>query len=75
MVQEKKFQGRPEGADLLSKDPILVYEKALLASGDLSDSDNSDLKECAKREVDEAIQFARESQFASPESALDHVFA
>jgi len=68
---------RPEGEkeDLLRKDPILVYEKALLASGDLSESDNSDLKEYAKREVDEAIQFARESQFASPASALDHVFA
>jgi pyruvate dehydrogenase E1 component alpha subunit len=68
---------RPEGEKdhLLSKDPILVYEKALLASGVLSESDNSDIKEYAKREVDEAIEFARESPFSSPESALDHVFA
>jgi pyruvate dehydrogenase E1 component alpha subunit len=68
---------RPEGEkeDLLSKDPILVYEKALLASGDLSESDNLDIKERAKREVDEAIEFARQSPISSPESALDHVFA
>lgn len=68
---------RPEGEKegLLKKDPILVYESALLASGDLSESENAEIKDSAKRAVDEAIEFARESQFSSPESALEHVFA
>ena len=68
---------RPDGEkdELISKDPILVYEKLLLNAGDLSEADNTKLKEQARADVDEAISFARQSEYAAPESALECVFA
>jgi TPP-dependent pyruvate/acetoin dehydrogenase alpha subunit len=68
---------RPEGEKdgLFSKDPIIVYEKRLLSSNELSEADNAAIKEKAKAEVDAAIAFARDSKFARPEEALNHVFA
>jgi len=68
---------RPEGEKdkLLSKDPILVYEKRLLSSDEITESDNASIKEQAKAEVESAITFARESKYAKPEQALNHVFA
>ena len=68
---------RPEGEkdELISKDPILVYEKSLLNAGNLSEADNTKLKEQARADVDEAISFARQSEYAAPESALEYVFA
>ena len=68
---------RPDGEkdELISKDPILVYEKSLLNAGDLSEADNTKLKEQARADVDEAISFARQSEYTAPESALEYVFA
>ena len=68
---------RPEGEkeELLSKDPIIVYEQRLLSAKVITKTENNSIKKQAKVDVDAAIKFARESNYAEPEQALNHVFA
>jgi len=68
---------RPEGEKdtLLAKDPVPDYRDRLLASGVLTEAADEQIKEQARQQVEEAIEFARHSDFAEPEAALGHVFA
>lgn len=67
---------RPEGEKegLIEKDPISLFERLLLDGNELSSSQNEEIKTQAKATVDEAIQFARDSEYAAPETAMQCVF-
>src|SRR5699024_12277458 len=67
---------RPEGEKeaLQAKDPIPRYRDALLADGVLTGSQDADIIARSHAAVDEAIAFARESEYPAGEEALEKVF-
>ncbi|MFQ3189605.1 MAG: TPP-dependent pyruvate/acetoin dehydrogenase alpha subunit [Paraglaciecola sp.] len=67
---------RPEGEKegLNKKDPILLFEKELLANKELTHEQNEQIKIAARARVDEAVEFARNSDYAPAEDAMDCVF-
>ena len=68
---------RPEGEKdaLFAKDPIPQMSKLLLDEGHADEAAIAELQATAQRRVDEAIVFARESEYAPEEEALTSVFA
>ncbi|HBW10197.1 MAG: acetoin:2,6-dichlorophenolindophenol oxidoreductase subunit alpha [Pseudomonas sp. BICA1-14] len=67
---------RPEGEKdgLMKKDPIPGYRQRLIDEGVLSEAQAEDIAARARRRIDEAVQFARESPYPRPEEALEKVF-
>lgn len=67
---------RPEGEKdgLHAKDPILVMKNRLIADGIITEDEAKAMEQRAKQEVDEAIEFARNSEYPEPEEALQKVF-
>ena len=63
---------RPEGEleKWLKKDPIVLYEKKLKQEGVLTDKEIKNLKAAARKEVDEAVAFARQS----PQPGIDELY-
>ena len=57
------------------KDPIPLYRARLLDERVLTTADAEKLEAAVKKEVDEAIQFARDSEYPAPAEALEKVFA
>jgi acetoin:2,6-dichlorophenolindophenol oxidoreductase subunit alpha len=56
-------------------DPVLGYARKLLASGEITQEELTELDSQVSRRIAEARQFALDSPRPTPESALDHVFA
>jgi TPP-dependent pyruvate/acetoin dehydrogenase alpha subunit len=54
---------------------VLGYARKLLAAGDLSQDELTEIDARASERIAEARQFALDSPRPTPESALDHVFA
>lgn len=66
----------PEELALLQeRDAIQAFERRLIESADLTANDAQDARERARKEVDDAIDFARSSPYPEPSAALQHVFA
>lgn len=75
------FQGDPElyrekeeVPRLRDKDAILLLEKILTEKYEISNSNIEEMKQTAEKEVATAFQFARESDYPQPETALEDVF-
>ncbi len=57
------------------KDPIPLYRQRLIEEKVFTAAEADKLDAAVKKEVDEAIQFARDSDYPAPEEALERVFA
>lgn len=57
------------------RDPIKLYAAKLIAEGVMTQEDVDKVWEDARKEIDDAVQFAYDSPFPSLESALEDVFA
>lgn len=57
------------------KDPIPLYRQRLIEEKVFTAADADKLDAAVKKEVDEAIQFARDSEYPAPTEALERVFA
>lgn len=75
------FQGDPEAyrpedevEKLKEKDPIQRLGQQLIDQGLATQAELDKIHDEAKAEVDEAIEFARQSPYPEPEAALEHVF-
>jgi pyruvate dehydrogenase E1 component alpha subunit len=66
---------RPKDEVEAQKDPIPLYRKRLLDEKVLTAADADKLDAAVKKEVDEAIQFARDSEYPQGTEALERVFA
>jgi len=68
---------RPKGEleTLRARDAIPALARRLQTEEGLTDSDIASIATTARRRVDVAIQFARESDYPAPEEALEKVFA
>ncbi|HEX9866586.1 MAG TPA: thiamine pyrophosphate-dependent dehydrogenase E1 component subunit alpha [Acidimicrobiia bacterium] len=61
--------------EMMGRDPLNTYAKRLTDEGILNESDIASIQQAMYDEVDEALQFAQDSPYPEPESALEHVFA
>jgi pyruvate dehydrogenase E1 component alpha subunit len=61
--------------EMLERDPMVGYAKRLSDEGILNESDIAAIQQAMYDEVEEAIQYAQDSPYPEPESALEHVFA
>jgi len=75
------FQGDPElyrpkdeVEELKKKDPIKRLGQQLMEQGMATQEELDQIHGEAKAEVNEAIEFARQSPYPKPEAALEHVF-
>jgi len=76
------FQGDPElyreeneVSELREKDPINRLKDYILAEGLADESELTDRENRVKALVDEAYQFARDSEYPKPEAALEDMFS
>ncbi|MGO1059734.1 thiamine pyrophosphate-dependent dehydrogenase E1 component subunit alpha [Planococcus sp. FY231025] len=76
------FQGDPElyrdkeeVPGLREQDPILKLRNSLVESEGATDKELEEIEKRVKQEVDEAYQFARDSEYPAPEDALKDVFS
>lgn len=76
------FQGDPElyrdkaeVPGLREQDPILKLRNSLVESEGATDKELEKIEKRVKQEVDEAYQFARDSEYPAPEDALNDVFS
>ncbi len=68
---------RPEGEleKWRKRDPILLYEKKMKKEGVLNDKEIKKLREAAQKEVDVAVDFARQSPQPDVEELYKDIFA
>ncbi len=59
---------------LRARDPIMKLRQQLLDAEQVNEPELEEIETRAKKEVDEAYQFARDSDYPKPEAALDDVF-
>lgn len=76
------FQGDPElyrdkaeVPGLREQDPILKLRNRLVDSESVTEAELEEIEKRVKQEVDEAYQFARDSEYPAPEDALKDVFS
>lgn len=55
-------------------DPIPVYERKLLDAGAVTEAELAEIRAAAEKEVEDAVEFAKNSPVPKPEEALKYVF-
>jgi pyruvate dehydrogenase E1 component alpha subunit len=71
----QRYKPKEEVEEWQQKDPILRFSKLLLDMKVLTEKEADEIKQAVLKEMDEAVKFAEESPFPSPEEALEDVFA
>ena len=71
---EYNIRTREEVEHWMTKDPIKRYVDLLAASGVMDEASKKQIDEGIRREVDDALKFARESPFPAVEDLLEHVY-
>ncbi len=68
---------RPDGEleEWQARDPLERYPEQLVEDGDLSDAEWEDMRADIEAEIDEAVEFARESPMPDPEAAYEGLYA
>lgn len=69
-----KYRPKEEVEEWLARDPIPHFEKVLTEAGMLNEDIKEKIAEEVAQRIDEAVEFARESESPSPESTLTDVF-
>ncbi|PSP83969.1 ABC transporter substrate-binding protein [Halobacteriales archaeon QS_1_68_17] len=68
---------RPEGEldEWKQRDPLLTYPEKLVDEGVITEAEYVDMEEGIETEIQEAIEFARESPLPDPEQAYEGLYA
>jgi pyruvate dehydrogenase E1 component alpha subunit len=69
------YSNRAEYEKAKANDPIPRFRARLLREGVLAEEDAGRIEEAARKEVDDAVQFALASPFPAPEEAVNYVYA
>jgi pyruvate dehydrogenase E1 component alpha subunit len=69
------YRDEEELAEWREKDPIEVYPERLIEEGVMSEADYEEMEAEIETEIQEAIEFARESPLPEPESAYEGLYA
>ncbi|MEF8842897.1 MAG: thiamine pyrophosphate-dependent dehydrogenase E1 component subunit alpha [Haloarculaceae archaeon] len=81
-----RFEGHHEGdsefyrdeaelSEWRARDPLRTYPERLLDEGVLTETEYGELQEDVETEIDEAVEFARESDLPDPETAYENLYA
>ena len=68
------YRSKAEEAEWLAKDPIQRLGQALVAAGRLSDAKLSEVEAEVTAELDDAVEFSRQSPDPTPAQAYEGVF-
>ena len=69
-----KYRPKEEVEEWLARDPIPYFEKVLMEEGILDENTKEKIAEEVKKSIDEAVEFARKSEYPLPETTLTDVF-
>ena len=75
MGDAEGYRPKGEKEQLIKEDPIPIYRQKLIDENIITIDDDLALVEETQQLVEQAITFARESEYAKPEEAMLHVFA
>jgi pyruvate dehydrogenase E1 component alpha subunit len=70
-----KYRPKEEVEEWLRKDPIKRFRSKLLESNVLSQAEADEIEQAVIAEVEEAVKFALESPYPTPEEALEDIYA
>lgn len=70
-----RYRPQEEVAAWKERDPLELYEKALMAQGYLREGEASQIKASVEQELDEAVKYAEGGPDPAPEECLTDVFA
>jgi TPP-dependent pyruvate/acetoin dehydrogenase alpha subunit len=74
-VDPAKYRPKKEVEEWLAKDPIKRFKEKLQQTRTLTQTEIQQIEKEIADEIEEAVKFAIESQFPSPEEALEDVYA
>lgn len=74
MGDAEDYRPKDEHKKAKANDPIPRYRDQLIEEEVLTAADDEQIRSRAQQQVDAAIQFARESSYGAPETALEPVF-
>ena len=74
MADPEEYRTREQVAEWRRRDPIALWSARLVEEGVLDEAGVAASDEQAARKVDEAVAFAEDSPFPSPESLYDDVY-
>jgi len=74
-IDPAKYRPKEEVAEWLRKDPIKRFKETLLQTKVLLEAETQKIEKEALTEIEEAVEFAMESPYPSPEEALEDVYA
>ncbi len=74
-VDPAKYRPKEEVSEWLGKDPIEILKERLMQQYSFSQSELEKAEREASFKIDEAVKFALDSPFPTPEEALDDVYA
>jgi len=69
------YSNRAEYEKAKANDPIPRFRARLLREGVLAEEDAGRIEEAARKEIEDAVQFALASPFPAPEEAVNYVYA
>ncbi|MFC6942642.1 thiamine pyrophosphate-dependent dehydrogenase E1 component subunit alpha [Salinirubellus sp. GCM10025818] len=71
----QKYRSEGELADAWARDPIERFRARLAAEDVLSEAEFEEMETAVEAEVDEAVEFARESPYPEPEEAYEDLWS
>jgi 2-oxoisovalerate dehydrogenase E1 component alpha subunit len=69
-----RYRSAEELQALLARDPVAILRSQLIASGVLSEIDDEEITNAARREIDEATDTAEAAPFPDASTFHDHVY-
>ena len=64
-----------EVAEWMKREPIAPYRRMLIEQGLLSEADAQAIEKSVLKELEEAVEFARQSPLPEPETAMEGLWA
>ena len=74
MADPEEYRTKEQVEEWRKRDPIVAFGDRVVAEGLMSDTERDDLDRAAIATVDEAVAFADNSPFPTPESLYDDVY-
>jgi pyruvate dehydrogenase E1 component alpha subunit len=74
-VDPAKYRPKEEVEEWLAKDPIKRFKEKLMQTNTLTEPEFQQIEKKVSAEIEEAVKFAMESPYPSPEEALEDIYA
>jgi len=74
-VDPARYRPKEEVEEWLAKDPVKRFREKLLRANTLTETEIQQIEKEVLAQIEEAVRFAIESPYPTPEEALEHVYA